>query len=729
MLAAFIEAALRSLILALAVWTGLRIFRIHNVFSQRLAWTIVLLGSLLMPFALPFTAQWHVLSFATIPAPASLDQLRSALAPASSTASHAASPSHAANPVIDSALVPTSQFPPRNPEARKPSASHTLVRTGFEPAEIAPVLNPAPVAGSGPKTPTTRPQISIVNLCVLAYFFIAAVLLARLLFGLVSAMHLWHTSTPIPPVTDVPFGADLNLRWSRKVSAPVTIASGIVLPAGYKSWTEETIRIVLAHERSHVNHHDFHLQMLASLYAAVAWFSPLGWWLKHKLSDLGEALSDRSGLNAASNRSAYAQVLLEFAAAPRTTHLGVAMARPSSISRRIERLLNDSYLIRAFSGSIRARFAVVVVPVVLFAGAALVHVQAATQASENPPIAIAATAVFPALPVPPTSPSTQAAPAPPMWSATPGSPAVPAPPALPDSPASLAVPAHPAPPELALAAPPAPPAPPAGLQNGEAESEATFDRNLSFSGKLDLSVGTASGNITLTRGSAGQIHIHGIVKANHDADPAQVQQIAANPPIEQQGNAIRIGGHDEHTQQNIRGISVSYEIEAPADTGLSAATGSGNITDTGVGQDAKLITGSGNINATGMEGGFNIQTGSGNIAIEGSGQGDAKARTGSGNIDLKGVAGALQAQTGSGRIKAEGKPSSAWKLQTGSGSIELATDNAPINLDASTGSGRIAANQSSAMETSGDHHHMHGPVNGGGPEVKVETGSGDIHVD
>ena len=67
MLVAFIEAVLRSLILALIVWAALRIFRVQNVVSQRYAWIGVLVGSLLMPFALPFTARWQVLPLATIP--------------------------------------------------------------------------------------------------------------------------------------------------------------------------------------------------------------------------------------------------------------------------------------------------------------------------------------------------------------------------------------------------------------------------------------------------------------------------------------------------------------------------------------------------------------------------------------------------------------------------------------------------------------------------------------
>ena len=81
MLFALVQAALRSIILALVIRVGLQIFRIHNIALQRCAWTAVLIGSLLMPFALPFTAHWHALPVATIPTSASLDRLQSALAP------------------------------------------------------------------------------------------------------------------------------------------------------------------------------------------------------------------------------------------------------------------------------------------------------------------------------------------------------------------------------------------------------------------------------------------------------------------------------------------------------------------------------------------------------------------------------------------------------------------------------------------------------------------------
>src|SRR6202021_2790285 len=101
-------------------------------------------------------------------------------------------------------------------------------------------------------------------------------------------------ATPISP-DQLPYEvASLQLRISSKVASPVTIGSAIVLPEDYTTWDREKLRIVLAHERSHVRQGDFYLQLLASLYTALVWFSPLGWWLKKELADLAEAISDRA---------------------------------------------------------------------------------------------------------------------------------------------------------------------------------------------------------------------------------------------------------------------------------------------------------------------------------------------------------------------------------------------------------------------------------------------------
>jgi hypothetical protein len=255
-------------------------------------------------------------------------------------------------------------------------------------------------------------------------------------------------------------------------------------------------------------------------------------------------------------------------------------------------------------------------------------------------------------------------------------------------------------------------------------TEQTFERNLSVNGRLELSVATGSGSIHLTHGSGNQLHIVGRVRSNWGGSDEKVHEIAANPPIEQTGNIVRIGARHE----NLHNISIDYEIEAPANAYLEAGSGSGNVTDDGVGENAKLSTGSGNIHATGLQGGFSVNTGSGDVYVEQTGSGDVKAETGSGNIELKNVNGGLRAQTGSGEIKASGSPSAEWKLGTGSGSIELWPGSAGLTLDASTGSGKISSDRETTVQGSFDRHHLTGKINGGGSTVRVETGSGDIRI-
>jgi len=255
-------------------------------------------------------------------------------------------------------------------------------------------------------------------------------------------------------------------------------------------------------------------------------------------------------------------------------------------------------------------------------------------------------------------------------------------------------------------------------------SEQTFERNLSVNGRVELSVATGSGNIHITHGSGSQIHIFGKVKSSWGGSEEKVREIAANPPIEQTGNIIRIGSHHE----NLHNISIDYEIEAPAESYLDAGSGSGNVVDDGVGENAKLNTGSGDIHATGLRGNFTVNTGSGNIYAEQISAGDVKAETGSGNIEVKDVKGSLRAETGSGNIKAGGAPTSPWHLQTGSGGVELWVGDSPLTLDAESGSGSIHSDHEMLTQGSTDRHHVTGKLNGGGPTVRVETGSGDIRI-
>ncbi|MGD0347048.1 MAG: DUF4097 family beta strand repeat-containing protein [Terracidiphilus sp.] len=254
--------------------------------------------------------------------------------------------------------------------------------------------------------------------------------------------------------------------------------------------------------------------------------------------------------------------------------------------------------------------------------------------------------------------------------------------------------------------------------------EATFTRDLAVSGRVDLTVATGSGSIHLTSGPAGRVQIFGRVKSNWGGSDAKVHEIADHPPIEQTGNIVRIGTRHE----SLRNISIDYEIQLPPNAFLNAETGTGNLTDDGVGANAQLHTGSGSINAKGLQGGFTVSTGSGSIYAEQLGTGDVKAETGSGSIELKNLHGGLYAETGSGSIKAGGTLSASWRLHTGSGGVEVWTGGGAFTLDAHTGSGSIHCDREILTQGTMEHHHLAGKVGGGGPTVRIETGSGSIHI-
>jgi beta-lactamase regulating signal transducer with metallopeptidase domain len=388
-----VEAAFRSVFLALAVWMGLGVLKVRNVLAQKAVWGLVLAGAVAMPLVLPMVSHWSVLPAnvrVVLPADPEtlLEELQARIqartSPEQKPAAETAMTGEAAPQVEEQAL----------PSVREPAGNRAAAAAEPEStdADAVEYVQPQPVAQAQSVTPRAvapaRAALSLSRIILLLYLGVAGVFLIRLAWGLIAALRLWHRATPI--TGELLTASSVDLRCSTEVSSPVTICSAIVLPADYATWDSEKLRVVLAHERSHIRQKDFYLQLLAGVYAAVVWFSPLGWWLKRKLSDLAEAISDRAGLEEAADRASYAQILLEFAAAPRPTLIGVAMARNGSLSRRIERLLNDVSFRQAFAGSSRALAAVVVVPVVLFAVTALVRVQAAGQQAPEPPAPAAA---------------------------------------------------------------------------------------------------------------------------------------------------------------------------------------------------------------------------------------------------------------------------------------------------------------------------------------------------
>lgn len=168
---------------------------------------------------------------------------------------------------------------------------------------------------------------------------VAAVLVLRHSLGV---MRWRRVQRAAKPVSSSSF-ADVDIRATSAVSSPATVFSTILVPVDFESWPPQIQRAVVAHESAHVANKDFYVQWLAQLHRCVFWFTPLAWWLANRLALLSEHISDDAALQETRERTAYAEVLLGFAArrAAGSEQL-VSMARERTLGSRIDRILTGT---------------------------------------------------------------------------------------------------------------------------------------------------------------------------------------------------------------------------------------------------------------------------------------------------------------------------------------------------------------------------------------------------
>jgi len=120
----------------------------------------------------------------------------------------------------------------------------------------------------------------------------------------------------------------------------------IVLPAPAQTWSDDRVRVVLAHECAHIARRDWTVQIAAELLCAFCWFNPLIWMACHRLRNESERACDDVVLMHGVPAAAYADHLLELTRrlhpVQRAPLPALAMARRSGLEGRIVAMLNSS---------------------------------------------------------------------------------------------------------------------------------------------------------------------------------------------------------------------------------------------------------------------------------------------------------------------------------------------------------------------------------------------------
>jgi beta-lactamase regulating signal transducer with metallopeptidase domain len=120
----------------------------------------------------------------------------------------------------------------------------------------------------------------------------------------------------------------------------------VLLPDDAEKWSDDRVRMVLAHELSHIKRLDWVVQVLADAARAIYWFNPIFWLASSRLRRESEHACDDAVLRLGVAGTTYAEELLAMTRALRSERGAeqpiLAMAQPSHLEQRLIALLNPS---------------------------------------------------------------------------------------------------------------------------------------------------------------------------------------------------------------------------------------------------------------------------------------------------------------------------------------------------------------------------------------------------
>jgi len=298
-----------------------------------------------------------------------------------------------------------------------------------------------------------------------------------------------------------------------------------------------------------------------------------------------------------------------------------------------------------------------------------------------------------------------------------------------------------------------------------AAENATFDKRFSVTAPVRIELSNGSGNVEIRGSADGSVHVHGKVSPGgwslFGGGAKSVEEVAANPPLDQSGSTIRIGKNTSW----LKNVSIDYQVEVPHDTEIDAGVASGGITidnvkgpvkassasgyvhvyrverDTqlnaasgsidvsGIGGWLRVSSASGDTRAVDVKGEVKVSAASGSIRIERASD-RVDASTASGSIEVVGANNELKVHAISGSIQVSGNPGASrlWELKTISGSVQLRVpSDASFLLSAESTSGDIRTSIPVILEEQ-NKHSLRAHIGSSAGRVEVHTVSGSVSV-
>ncbi len=122
-------------------------------------------------------------------------------------------------------------------------------------------------------------------------------------------------------------------HWRPYILAPVGLLAGL---------PPEQVEALLLHELAHIKRHDYLIRLLQSIVETLLFYHPAIWWLSYKAGQLREESCDEQVLAWGTQRTDYAEALLQAARFSKPSKYQFAMNASSHFTTRIKKMLSTS---------------------------------------------------------------------------------------------------------------------------------------------------------------------------------------------------------------------------------------------------------------------------------------------------------------------------------------------------------------------------------------------------
>lgn len=200
----------------------------------------------------------------------------------------------------------------------------------------------------------TEPPIAQPSIVSLLMIWLAGAALFGLKYSIDHlAMRRWKKQSSTSDLDDHMDQAKAELSYPKKASlrlhpnldSPVVVGlihPTIYLPESAPTWSEDTLKMALLHELSHVQRRDLWLAALARVACLLHWFNPCVWWMRRTLLTQCEFACDTHLLSSGADPKVYAHALCDVAQSGNPPALSLAMAGHVPLRARIQHIVSPA---------------------------------------------------------------------------------------------------------------------------------------------------------------------------------------------------------------------------------------------------------------------------------------------------------------------------------------------------------------------------------------------------